>query len=397
MKTIQSAMKLLLVFAVLFSTIQCKNKPEKEDAKKEDSQMQAQKASLAIKKEDFGKLPSGEKLEKYTMTNVNGMEVSVINYGGIITNLKVPDKNGKISDVVLGFNSIEGYLTPAPYFGAIIGRYGNRIANGKFSLDGTQYTLAQNDGQNHLHGGNKGFDKVLWEVTKISNKESVALQLHYLSNDMEEGYPGNLNTTVTYTLDNDNNLKVNYKAKTDKPTIVNLTQHTYFNLSGDFSKKILDHKISINADTFLPVDATLIPTGEFKEVEGTPFDFTQPKLVGKEIDQENQQLKRGLGYDHCWVLNRKSDGLSLAATAYHPQSGRFLEVLTTEPGIQFYSGNFLDGTLTSKTGGTYEKRSGFCLETQHYPDSPNQKDFPTVVLNPDQQYSSETIFKFSVK
>lgn len=395
MKTLESSLKLLLVFAVLFSTVQCKNKTKKEV--ENQSVMKTQKDSLAIVQDNFGKLPSGEAIEKYTMTNANGMEVSVINYGGIITNLKVPDKNGKIADVVLGFNSLDGYLTPAPYFGAIIGRYGNRIAEGKFNLDGTDYTLAQNDGENHLHGGNKGFDKVVWDVTKIANAESVALQLNYLSKDMEEGYPGNLNTTVTYTLSNDNTLKVSYKANTDKTTIVNLTQHSYFNLSGDFSKDILDQKISINADTFLPVDATLIPTGEFKEVAGTPFDFKQPKMIGKEINQENQQLERGLGYDHCWVLNRDPDGLSLAATAYDPTSGRFMEVFTTEPGIQFYSGNFLDGTLESKSGGTYAKRSGFCLETQHYPDTPNQEDFPSVVLNPDETYTSETTFKFSVK
>src|SRR5690606_1070081 len=213
--------------------------------------------------------------------------------------------------VVLGFDSLEGYLTPAPYFGALIGRYGNRIADGKFSLDGTQYTLAQNDGQNQLHGGNKVFDKVVWEITKITNAESIALQLHYLSEDMEEGYPGNLNTTVTYTLTNDNTLKVKYEATTDKKTVVNLTQHSYFNLSGDFSKGILDHEISINADTFLPVDETLIPTGEFKEVAGTPFDFKQAKTIGKQINEDTEQLKRGLGYDHCWVLNREADGLKI--------------------------------------------------------------------------------------
>lgn len=390
-------MKFLLLFAVVFLTVQCKEKTAKEGSEQTDNVIEDQKDSLAITQEDFGQLPSGESIQKYTMTNANGMVVSVINYGGVITNLEVPDKDGKIADVVLGFNSLEGYLTPPPYFGAIIGRYGNRIANGKFSLDGTEYTLAQNDGQNHLHGGNKGFDKVVWKITKVTNPESVALQLDYLSKDMEEGYPGNLKTTVTYTLTDDNTLKVNYKANTDKKTVVNLTQHTYFNLSGDFSKDILDQKISINADTFLPVDATLIPTGEFKEVEGTPFDFTQAKTIGKEINQDTEQLKRGLGYDHCWVLNSDSDGLSLAATAYDPGSGRFLEVFTTEPGIQFYSGNFLDGTLKSKSGGTYAKRSGFCLETQHYPDSPNQEDFPSVVLNPDETYTSETTFKFSVK
>lgn len=397
MKALKISMQFLLVLAVLFLNVQCKGKAENEGTKQTEIANKEPKDSLAISQEDFGKLPTGESIQKYTMTNANGMVVSVINYGGIITNLKVPDKNGKIEDVVLGFDSLEGYLTPAPYFGAIIGRYGNRIAQGKFNLDGTQYTLAQNDGQNHLHGGNKGFDKVVWEITKITNLHSVALQLHYLSEDMEEGYPGNLSTTVTYTLTNDNTLKVSYKATTDKKTIVNLTQHSYFNLSGDFSKDILEHEIAINADTFLPVDETLIPTGEFKAVAGTPFDFKQAKAIGKQINEDNQQLKRGLGYDHCWVLNRVSEDLSLAATAYDPKSGRFMEVKTTEPGIQFYSGNFLDGTLKSKSGGTYAKRSGFCLETQHYPDSPNQEDFPSVVLNPDQTYRSETTFKFSVK
>lgn len=397
MKTLKVSMQFLLLFAVLFLSVQCKSKAEKEGTKQTENAMKSQKASLAISQEDFGKLPTGESIQKYTMTNANGMVVSVINYGGIITHLEVPDKKGKIEDVVLGFDSLEGYLTPAPYFGALIGRYGNRIADGKFSLDGTQYTLAQNDGQNHLHGGNKGFDKVVWEITKITNAESIALQLHYLSEDMEEGYPGNLNTTVTYTLTNDNTLKVKYEATTDKKTVVNLTQHSYFNLSGDFSKGILDHEISINADTFLPVNETLIPTGEFKEVAGTPFDFKQAKTIGKQINEDTEQLKRGLGYDHCWVLNSEAQGLSLAATAYDPESGRYMEVLTTEPGIQFYSGNFLDGTLKSKSGGTYAKRSGFCLETQHYPDSPNQEDFPSVVLNPDETYISETIFKFSVK
>lgn len=397
MKTIKLGIKQLLVFMVLVSTIQCKNASKNESSDTSADAALTQKDSLGITVEDFGALPDGEAVKKYTMTNAEGMEVSVLNYGGIITSLKVPDKNGKIEDVVLGFNSLEGYLTPPPYFGAIIGRYGNRIAEGKFSLDQTQYTLAKNDGPNHLHGGNKGFDKVVWKVTEITESDHVALQLHYLSEDMEEGYPGNLNTTVTYTLSNDNALKVSYQANTDKKTIVNLTQHSYFNLSGDFSKPILDHEIVINADTFLPVDATLIPTGVFKEVAETPFDFRTSKPIGKEIEAENQQLERGLGYDHCWVLNRDSKGMSLAATAHDPKSGRFMEVFTTEPGVQFYSGNFLDGTLPSKSGGTYAKRSGFCLETQHYPDSPNQEDFPSVVLTPEQTYSSETTFKFSVK
>lgn len=282
-----------------------------------------------------------------------------------------------------------------PFFGALIGRFGNRIANGKFTLDGQEYTLAQNDGQNHLHGGEKGFDKVIWTVEEAGPK---MLKLSYVSEDMEEGYPGNLETIVTYTLNDDNSLDVDYEATTDKKTVVNLTQHAYFNLSGDFSESILDHEIKINADQYLPVTENLIPTGELQDVENTPFDFREPKQVGEEIDASNEQLKRAGGYDHNWVLNEQDNGMRFAASAHHPESGRFMEVHTTEPGIQFYSGNFLDGTLPLQYGdGNYEKRSGFCLETQHYPDSPNQENFPSVVLEPGQTYTSKTSFKFSVK
>ncbi|WP_335964325.1 aldose epimerase family protein [Galbibacter sp. PAP.153] len=385
----------LLCLALVFT--QCKTKTENASDNQEQNLTKEMTTKHQISTSEFGKLPSGEKITKYRLVNENGMEVDIINYGGIITNLKVPDKNGVNKDVVLGFNSLDGYLTPSPYFGAIIGRYGNRIAGGKFVIDGKEYTLALNDGKNHLHGGNKGFDKVVWEATQISNSKSVSLQLSYLSKDMEEGYPGNLKTTVTYTLDNSNSLKVKYEATSDKKTVVNLTQHSYFNLSGDFSKKILDHQIMINADAFLPVDATLIPTGEFRKVKGTPFNFTSAKAIGKEINSENEQLKRGLGYDHCWVLKDQDKGQRLAATAYDPKSGRFMEVFTDQPGIQFYTGNFLDGTLPAKGGGTYAKRTGFCLETQHYPDSPNQKDFPSVLLSPGEKYQTETSFKFSVK
>ena len=385
----------LVCLAVVFT--QCKTKSEKATANSEQSEIQENTEALHISTSEFGKLPSGEKITKYQLTNKHGMEVAIINYGGVITNLKVPDKNGAIEDVVLGFDSLEDYLIPPPYFGAIIGRYGNRIAGGKFAIDGEEYTLAQNDGKNHLHGGNKGFDKVVWEVKPIQEKDYLALQLSYTSKDMEEGYPGNLKTIVTYTLDNTNTLKVAYEATTDKKTVVNLTQHSYFNLSGDFSKTILDHQIMINADAFLPVDSSLIPTGEFKDVAGTPFDFRSSKVIGKEINTENEQLERGLGYDHCWVLNNQNNGQQLAATAYDPESGRIMEVFTDEPGIQFYTGNFLDGTLSAKGGGTYAKRTGFCLETQHYPDSPNQKEFPSVELKPGETYKTETSFKFSTK
>lgn len=385
----------LVCLAVVFT--QCKTKSEKTTDILEQSEIQENTEALHISTSEFGKLPSGEKITKYQLTNKHGMEVAIINYGGVITNLKVPDKNGVVEDVVLGFNSLEDYLIPPPYFGAIIGRYGNRIAGGKFAIDGEEYTLAQNDGKNHLHGGNKGFDKVVWEVKPIEKKDYLALQLSYTSKDMEEGYPGNLKTIVTYTLDNTNTLKVAYEATTDKKTVVNLTQHSYFNLSGDFSKTILDHQIMINADAFLPVDSSLIPTGEFKDVAGTPFDFRSPKVIGKEINTENKQLERGLGYDHCWVLNNQSQGQRLAATAYDPESGRLMEVYTDEPGIQFYTGNFLDGTLPAKGGGTYAKRTGFCLETQHYPDSPNQKEFPSVELKSGETYKTETSFKFSTK
>ncbi|MGE5944018.1 MAG: aldose epimerase family protein, partial [Flavobacteriales bacterium] len=309
-----------------------------------------------------------------------------------------PDKNGEYKDIVLGFDSIHKYQMPGvPYFGALIGRFGNRIANAKFSLDGTEYTLAANDGKNHLHGGVKGFDKVVWDASEKTTDSTASLVLTYLSKDMEEGYPGNLQTTVTYTLDNDNTLDVVYEATTDKKTVVNLTQHSYFNLSGNFSKPILDHKISINADHFLPVDATLIPTGEIKDVTGTPFDFRQAKTIAQDIEAKNEQLKRGLGYDHCWVLNEQNQGVRLAATVHDPETGRFLEVYSDEPAIQLYTGNFLDGTLPNKQGGTYAHRTGFCLETQHYPDSPNQKEFPSVVLSPGENYISTTSFKFSTK
>lgn len=393
MKTLKTNFIFLLVLSVALSNIQCK-----ETSKKETPANTMEKpVSSTIVKSDYGTAQNGEKVERYTMKNASGMTVDIITYGGRITNLSVPDKTGTFSNVVLNFDSLEQYEKDNPFFGALVGRYGNRIANAKFSLDDTEYTLAANNGVNSLHGGVKGFDKVIWTAAATSEGEEASLKLTYLSKDMEEGFPGNLAVTVTYTLSNDNSLSVLYEATTDKKTVVNLTQHAYFNLSGDFSKTILDHEVTIDADTYIPVDENLIPTGELAEVKGTPFDFTASKVVGNEIDADNDQIKKGGGYDHCWVLNNQDTGVRLVSTAFHEPSGRYLEVYTDEPGIQFYTGNFLDGTLPNNTGGTYAKRSGFCLETQHYPDSPNQENFPSTVLNVGDKYVSTTIFKLNTK
>ncbi|MGI0105747.1 aldose epimerase family protein [Salinimicrobium sp. WS361] len=379
-----------LILALAF--VQCKN--ENKDSQTVEGDINSVNNANVLM-EEYGTTPNGENVEQYTLKNESGMEVKIITYGGRITSLTAPDANGNYEDVVLGFDSLEQYLEDNPFFGALIGRFGNRIANGKFSLDGEEYTLAQNDGQNHLHGGEKGFDKVVWTVEEA---DSTSLKLSYVSEDMEEGYPGRLETVVTYTLNDDNSLDVDYEATTDKKTVLNLTQHAYFNLSGDFSNTILDHEIEINADQYLPVTENLIPTGELRDVANTPFDFREPKQIGKDIDANNEQLQRAGGYDHNWVLNEQDGGMRFAASAYHPESGRMLEVHTTEPGIQFYSGNFLDGSLPLQYGdGNYEKRSGFCLETQHYPDSPNQENFPSVVLEPGETYATKTTFKFSVK
>ncbi|GAA4305311.1 aldose epimerase family protein [Aestuariibaculum suncheonense] len=352
---------------------------------------------VTISKKAFGMTSDSIAVDQYTLKNEKGMEVSIITFGGIITNWTAPDKNNNYKDVVLGYETLAPYETNPTFFGALIGRYGNRIANGKFSLNGEEYALATNDGSNHLHGGTKGFDKVVWTASETQTDSTASLVLTYLSKDMEEGYPGNLNTKVVYTLDNNNALRVDYEAITDKPTIVNLTQHSYFNLTGDFSKTILNHKLSIDADQFVPVNETLIPTGELVKVEGTPFDFRTAKPIGQDINIEDVQLKRGLGYDHCWVLNKQDAGERSVAIAYDEESGRVLEVISNEPGIQLYTGNFLDGTLPSKQGGNYEYRTGLCLETQHYPDSPNQPDFPSTTLNPGETYKSATIFKFTTK
>ena len=347
-----------------------------------------------IKKEAFGQTASGEPVEIYTLSNANGMEARIMTYGGTVVSLKAPDRHGKLGDVVLGYETLDGYLKNSPYFGAIVGRYGNRIGKGRFSLNGSQYTLPKNNGENTLHGGIKGFDKVVWKATEFKGKDRADLKLSYLSKDGEEGFPGNLSVTVVYTLTNNNELKIDYSATTDKTTVINLTHHSYFNLAGEGS--ILNHELTINASKFTPVDAGLIPTGELLSVKGTPMDFTQPTVIGARIDQQDEQLTFGKGYDHNWVLNNKTGRLALVARVYEPTSGITMEVSTTEPGIQFYSGNFLDGGITGKGGRVYKQRSGFCLETQHFPDSPNKPRFPSTVLKPGQKYKTSTIYKFSV-
>ena len=352
---------------------------------------------FTVKKQSFGKTVDGNEVHQYILKNKKGMEISVINYGGIITSWKAKDRDGIYQDIVLGFDNIYDYETKNPYFGALIGRYGNRIAKGKFSIDDKNYNLATNNDVNHLHGGTKGFDKVLWDVDEILGDSSASLVLKYMSSDMEEGYPGNLNVKVIYTLNNNDELSVIYEADTDKTTIVNLTQHSYFNLSGDFNQDISNHDLKINADSFLPVDSTLIPTGEIRDVIETPFDFLQPKKVGRDIEINNEQINFGNGYDHCWVLNNYGDSVRFVAAAYDDSSGRLLEVYSDQPGIQFYSGNFLDGSLKSKYEGNYDFRSGFCLETQNFPNSPNENSFPSPLLKPGEKYLSETIFRFSIK
>ena len=353
-------------------------------------------AKESIKKESFGTV-KGAPVYIYTLANDKGMIAKITNYGGAIVSLIVPDRNGKPGDVVLGYDLLEDYVkNNTTYFGVLIGRYGNRIANGRFSLDGVEYILAKNNGENHLHGGIKGYDKVVWNAKEIESKDGVALKLTYFSPDGEEGYPGNLSISVIYTLTNNNELKIKYLASTDKKTIVNLTQHSYFNLTG--KGDILGQELMINADRFTPVDKNLIPTGELKAVKGTPFDFTRPIAVGKRINQDNEQLHYGSGYDHNWVLNKPKGGAkTLAATLYDPGSGRFMEVFTTEPGIQFYAGNFLGNTVPGKKRQTYIRRSGLCLEAQHFPDSPNKPAFPSVVLRPGEKYRQVTVYKFSVK
>ena len=355
------------------------------------------KGQANINKESFGKTADGENVDVFTLTNNLGMQAKITNYGAIVVSLKTPDRTGKMDDVVLGFNDLDSYLKGHPYFGAIVGRYGNRIAKGRFTLNGVEYKLAVNNGENHLHGGIKGFDKVVWTAKEMRTKMGPALSLTYISKDGEEGYPGTVTATVVYTLTNNNELRLDYTITTDKDTVTNLTHHSYFNLAGEGNGDILNHILTLKAARFTPTDAGSIPTGELKVVAGTPFDFLKPTVIGKRIDEQDQQLQFGGGYDHNFIVNGKAGTLRSAATVYEPTSGRVLEVWTTEPGVQFYTGNFLDGTLTGKSGKVYQKRFGFCLETQHYPDSPNHPAFPTTTLKKGATYRSTTVYRFKVR
>jgi aldose 1-epimerase len=356
-------------------------------------------AGRKVQISDFGKTSDGISVSRYVLTNNKGIEATVISYGATLVSLKVPDRAGKPADIVLGYDTVEGYETGKSYFGGTIGRYGNRIARGEFSLDGKVFHLPTNDGPNSLHGGTVGFNKRIWTAVDRSRAGAQVLELSYTSADGEEGYPGTLKVKVTYTLPAEaNELRIDYNATTDKDTVINLTNHSYFNLSGDMTKEIVDHQLLLRAPQFTPVDATLIPTGELRAVRGTPFDFTKSTAIGARINQDDEQLKFGKGYDHNWVLEGNAKGgPRLAAEVFEPASGRVLEVLTTEPGIQFYSGNFLDGTAKGKGAQMYAHRTGLCLETQHFPDSPNHPKFPSTVLKPGETYRTSTVLRFSTR
>ena len=357
------------------------------------------KQAGSFKKAPFGALPTGQKVDLFTLTNASGMTVKVTNYGGIITHLLVADKNGVFEDVVLGYDSLAGYLAQSPYFGAIVGRYGNRIARGRFSLDGKPYQLATNNAPNSLHGGLVGFDKVIWEAKEVKVNGGIALKLTYTSKDGEEGFPGTLTTAVTYTLRNDNSLRFDYEAITDQPTVINLTNHSYFNLTGGVKRDVLAHQMRLSCQQFIPIDSVSIPTGQLAAVKNTPFDFNNSTPIGQHInDIANEQIRHGAGFDHCFVIDQINDNNKTVpfAEVYEPTSGRTMTVETTEPGVQFYTGNFLDGSIIGKDKVAYQKRYGFCLETQHFPDSPNQPQFPSVVLRPGQTYRSSTIHRFFI-
>lgn len=347
-----------------------------------------------FEKKPFGAV-DGKLVELYTLTNANGLKASIMTYGGTMIQLLTPDRNGKMADILLGYDNLDGFVKNSPYFNCLIGRYGNRIAKGKFTLDGKTYSLAVNNGENSLHGGLQGFDKVIWDAEPFEDENGAAVKLTYISKDMEEGYPGTLTVTVIYTLTHKNELTIDYTAGTDKTTVCNLTNHNYYNLTGSAKTTILGHILTINADRFVPINKQQIPTGQILAVKGTPMDFTQPTEIGGRIDGSDPQLEFGFGYDHTWVLNKKGSELSWAATLVDPQSGRQMEVWTQEPGVQFYAGNFLDSTMVGKGGIVYQRRFGMCLETQHYPDSPNQPAFPTTTLRPGEIYKTRTVHKFS--
>jgi len=355
----------------------------------------ADRQSPSITNESFGTTSTGRSVEIFTLTNASGIKARIMNYGGTLVSLIVPGRASVSRDVVLGFGSLREYETHRIFLGALIGRYANRIAKARFSLNGTEYCLAANNGENHLHGGIDGYDRVIWTARPYLIEKAAVLELSYLSPDGEEGYPGDLQVAVVYSLNDENELSIRYTARSDADTIINLTNHSYFNLEG--GGDILGHRLSINADRFTPVDNDLIPTGELRSVTGTPFDFRTPELIGSRIGQPNEQLRFANGYDHNWVLSKEGGELSFAGDVYDPVSGRAMEVLTTQPGIQFYSGNFLDGGVTGKDGTRLAYRSGFCLETQHFPDSPNQPGFPTVLLRAGDLYEQTTIYRFSTR
>jgi aldose 1-epimerase len=351
----------------------------------------------SVTRAPFGQTPDGEAVESFTLTNAHGIELRAISYGGIIVSLRVPDRDGRRDDVVLGHDDLAGYLAKPSFFGALVGRYGNRIAGGRFTLDGRTYTLATNNGPNHLHGGVRGFDKRVWKAQPFERPGTAGLVLTRTSPDGEEGYPGNLAVRVTYTLTDRDEVGFEYFATTDKPTVVNLTQHSYFNLAGDGKRDVLGHELIIDADRFTPVDKTLIPTGVLAAVAGTPFDFRKPAAIGARIGADDEQIRNGGGYDHNFVLNGRGEGRAPVIRVFEPTTGRTMDIATTEPGVQFYSGNFLDGSVTGKAGHVYGKRYGFCLETQHFPDSPNHPGFPSTVLRPGKEYRSKTVLKFGTR
>ncbi|GAC1446164.1 MAG: galactose mutarotase [Pyrinomonadaceae bacterium] len=353
-------------------------------------------ARARIEKQTFGKLADGTPVDIYTLTNRRGAQARIITYGAIVASLTVPDRRGQLADVTLGYDDLESYVADPSYFGGIAGRYANRIAKGRFTLNGVEYTLAQNNNGNHLHGGIRGFMKAVWDATGGTNANGAYVRLSYLSKDGEEGYPGNLTTRVTYTLTNDNALRIDYRATTDKETVLNLTNHSYFNLAGAGAGSVFDHELMINANRFTPIDAGSIPTGELRRVRGTPLDFTRPTRIGARIESTDEQMRFATGYDYNYVLNKKAGALALAAEVYEPTSGRVMQVLTTQPGVQFYSGNFLKD-VKGKAGNIYRQREAFCLEAEHFPDSPNKSQFPSTRLRPGATFRQTTIYKFTVR
>ena len=386
-KIILGAMAAALLCAAFLGVPACK---KEQPPAPEPTPMKGLSA-MDVKRDSFGSLPDGTTIDIYTLANEKGLRARLMTLGATLVSLEVPDRSGQLADVVLGYDSLDSYIKVPNYFGVTVGRYGNRIAKGQFKLNGVTYTLAKNNGENHLHGGIKGFDKVVWTGEPVKEAGAVGVKFTYLSKDGEEGYPGNLSCTVVYTLTNDNELKISYEATTDKATPINLTNHSFFDLAGQGSGDILGHELMLNADRYLPVDKGLIPTGDLAPVKGTPMDFTTPTAIGARIAQVEG------GYDHCYVLNKTDASLTEAARLSDPVSGRMMDILTTEPGIQFYTGNFLDGTITGKGGKVYNKHYGLCLETQHFPDSPNHPDFPSTILNPGQKFSSLTVHKFSTE